>query len=234
MSGEPPDDSPDDDLPDDGPDEINTVASIFEQWGIPYDRPALRTPRAAQLAMIPGRYSLVIVPGYLGDYEFDAATRAALEAFARGGGVVIVQKPLVTTSGAELLGFLGLTRSERSVRVTDVRFTDASALTNSLDSPEERTLRITDNPATQPSEVFVFEPAAGTTALARALAVVTEPSEDRIELVVVGLLHGDPRRSRASSGSSSSRSRRRRLAAPRRDRTVLSGTLTASAISSSE
>ncbi|MFO0645364.1 MAG: MopE-related protein [Polyangiales bacterium] len=159
-----------DDLWLDGPDEIDTVASIMEQWGIPYDRPAMGASRAAQLAMIPGNYSVVLVPGYLGDYEFDATSRAALEDFARQGGVVIVQKPLVTATGDQLLGFLGLTRSGRRLDVTDVRFVASAPITRSLDSPEERSLRITDDTTRDPSEVYTFDVAAGTTVLARAYA----------------------------------------------------------------
>ncbi len=159
-----------DDLWIDGPDEIDTVASIFEQWGVPYDRPPMGASRAAQLAMIPGNYSVVIVPGYLGDYEFDATTRAALEDFARQGGVVIVQKPVVTATGADLLGFLGLTRSGRRLDVTDLRFVASAPITRSLDSPEERSLRVTDDTARDPSEVYTFDVAAGTAVLARAYA----------------------------------------------------------------
>ena len=161
----------------DGPLEVDTVASILDQWGIAYDRPTTGATFESQLPRIATGYSLVVIPGYMGAYEFDAAARAALEAFARNGGVVVVQKPVISaTHGPDLGLLLGLTTTTRHFDVTTMRFTGSAPVTSSLDSPEERWLEITENTVAQPMEVYTLSPAAGAgvTVLAHAYAAAMD------------------------------------------------------------
>ena len=165
-----------DDLWVDGPGEVDMVGSILDQWGIAYDRPAVGTPLTSQTASIGAGYALIVIPGYVvGTYGFDTATRTALEAFVRNGGVVVVQKP-VNVAGTDLGAFLGLASTARRVDVTTMRFTGDAPATASLDSPEERWLEITENPVTEPLEVYTLTPAAssGAVALAHAYAGTTD------------------------------------------------------------
>ena len=165
------------DLWTDGPLEVDTVASILDQWGIAYDRPTTGATFESQLPRIATGYSLVIIPGYMGAYEFSAAARTALEDFARGGGVVVVQKPVISvTHGPDLGLLLGLTTTTRHFDVTSMRFTGSAPATAALDSPEERWLKITEDTVDQPMEVYTLNLAAGSgvTVLAHAYAAAVD------------------------------------------------------------
>ncbi|TAK32888.1 MAG: hypothetical protein EPO40_01525 [Myxococcaceae bacterium] len=160
-----------------GGDEIRALASILDQWGIPYDLPTADTEFSAALRGLLGRYSLAIVPGYLEGEAVDTIARLYLEEFATAGGVVLLHKPLTTPSSADLLRLAGLRRTTRRTDVTSLRVGGVAVpAVRSLDTAEERDLLVTDDPSARPVETFVLEPdpEATTVVAARAFAGATE------------------------------------------------------------
>ncbi len=154
---------------DDGPEEVDTIASVLEQWGVPYDRPAPRTDWSGAFAGL-SSYALVVVPGYLLGSVIDDAQRSALEAFATGGGVVVLTKPVVD-AGTNLLAIAGITRSERRLDIDALAFDGALAVAaRAFDSPEERSVPLSNDQAKNPVEGYVMEPSsASTTVVAHAI-----------------------------------------------------------------
>ncbi|MDO9017527.1 MAG: hypothetical protein Q7V43_11495 [Myxococcales bacterium] len=160
-----------------GGDELRAIASILDQWGIPYDLPAADTDWAAPLRGLVGRYSLVIVPGYLDGEVVDTIARLYLEEFASTGGVVLLHKPVTAVAEAQVLRLAGLRTSTRRTDVTSLQVGgEAVPALRSLDAPEERTLVVTSDLAERRIEAFVLEPdpAAGTAVAARAFAGGTD------------------------------------------------------------
>lgn len=147
---------------DEAPKEIDTIGSMAEQWGIPYDRSAVGSDWTNELASL-GNYSVVFIPGYVLGSTIDDTTRAKLEAFASGGGIVVVVRPVEADVGA---GFplAGLASSTRRLDVEAISFD--GILPNAVrafDSPEERHIPLTSDPTTQPVEAYVMVPSDAST-----------------------------------------------------------------------
>ncbi len=154
--------------------DIATSTSLLEQAGIPYDRQATGTDWDASLAAL-DRYALAIVPGYLITAVVTPANEKALEDFVKAGGVLLVSKPVGESEPTPGLSLLGLRSTRRRNDVTRIRFDapERPAAFASVDSVEERTLEVSDDPKRDPVEVYVLEPdpaAAGVTAVAHAFA----------------------------------------------------------------
>lgn len=146
---------------------IDSITEGLEQWGIPYD---VAPPAPGFTGLLPelDRYAALLVPGYLLGTELGPDAIAAFESFAAAGGVVVVAKP-VDNGAPSLLRFCGVYASTQRHDVVELRIDGASApAARAFDSPEERTLPITGDPAAEPVEVFVLDPAAaaGTTVVA--------------------------------------------------------------------
>lgn len=149
---------------DDGADEVDTIASILDQWGIAADKPQAHTSWDSAFSNL-NHYALVVIPGYLLSSAIDAPKRAALEAFANGGGVVIVSKPIDDQDGVGL-ALVGATKSDRHVDVDSIVFD--GALNNAgraFDSPEERQVPLTDDSTVNPAEAYMLTPNPGDTSI---------------------------------------------------------------------
>ncbi len=160
-----------------GGDEIRALASILDQWGIPYDLPPADTDWNASIRGLLGRYSLAIVPGYLEGDALDTIGRLYLEEFAGAGGVVLLHKPVTSVAASSVLRLAGLRGSERRTDVTSLRIQGVAVpATRALDTAEERDLLVTDDPTARPVEAFVLDPDpdAGTVVAARAFAGATD------------------------------------------------------------
>jgi peptidoglycan/xylan/chitin deacetylase (PgdA/CDA1 family) len=150
--------------------DIATVVAALAQAGIPFDRQAQGSDWSSVLDSL-DRYALAVVPGYLLGGVMSRAVNVKLERFVRGGGVVVVFKPLGTAADPDAVRFSGLVRSDRSNNVREVRFDgERPAAVTYIDSPEERTLPINNAGSTEPVEVYLLEPdaRAGTEVVARA------------------------------------------------------------------
>ena len=147
---------------DEASDEVDTVGSILEQWGIPYDRSAKGSDWSAELAALP-KYAVVLIPGYVQMIAMDATRQKALEDFARAGGVVVVTRPIENEEGG---GFplAGLAHSKSRLDVDTLSF-DGTLVTatRAFDSPEERHVPVTDDVEATPTEAFIMEPSDAST-----------------------------------------------------------------------
>ncbi|HZU83569.1 MAG TPA: MopE-related protein [Polyangiaceae bacterium] len=153
----------------DGPLEIDNVASMLDQWGVAYDRPSAPGSFDAALGGL-AAYPLVVIPGYLEEDFLTPTRQAALEAYAAGGGVLVVFKPIFDPGSATQQ----LTGTSSTVRRTDV---DAvvfdgppSIATRAFDSPEELQVPLNDPTSGVVVTVHVLTPAdSSTQALAGAV-----------------------------------------------------------------
>ncbi len=160
-----------------GGDEIRALASVLDQWGVPYDLPPADSDWNIPLRSLLGRYALVIVPGYLDGAVVDTIARLYLEEFANAGGVVLLHKPVASLPTANVLRLAGLRASTRRTDVTSLHVAGSSVpAVLSFDSLEERELTVTDDPVAHPIEVFALEPDAdvSTVVAARAFAGTTD------------------------------------------------------------
>lgn len=154
----------------DGAEEVDTIASLFEGWGMTVDRPAPGSDWTSSFATL-DRYALVFIPGYLVTGALDDGKRGQLEAFANGGGVVVVTRPVEEGEGARGFPLGGLARSTRRLDVASIRFDgNLASAARAFDSPEERNVPLTDDPVKSPAEAYVFEPSGPETeAIAHAI-----------------------------------------------------------------
>jgi hypothetical protein len=99
--------------------------------------------------------------------------RAALEAFATQGGVVVVMKPIGDVDENDALALAGLADSQKQRKTTSIRVDGAAApALLAFDSTRERVLPIAELDKPEPIDVFTYtvDPKAGTTELAHAFA----------------------------------------------------------------
>jgi hypothetical protein len=175
------------------PADLDTVASIMEQWGIPYDRPQQGADWGQAFETL-DRYALVFVPNYLMGSLVDATKRSQLEAFAASGGVVVITRPVEGTPG-EGFPLAGLARSTRRMDVESIAF-DGAAVTaaRAFDSPEERRVPLADDVTKTPIEAYTMEPSdANTQVVAHAIvggapvgAIVTRRKVGRGSIYAIG------------------------------------------------
>jgi peptidoglycan/xylan/chitin deacetylase (PgdA/CDA1 family) len=151
--------------------DIATVSSVLAQAGIPYDLQPPGTDWGAAVATLDD-YTMVVVPGYLVGGVVHFAVAAALERFAKRGGVVVVFKPLGNSDEPQAWKLTGLRGSARHRDVLQIRFdaTRPAAVTR-LDSPEERTLLVNAKASPEAVEAYLLDPdpAAGTQIVARGV-----------------------------------------------------------------
>lgn len=139
------------------PGDVADVASMLEQWGLPADI-AQRGDDWASALGSPSDYALVFVPGYLLGTAVDESLRSALEAFASGGGVVVVSKP-IDNGRDTALRLAGLVGSRRQTDVEELRFTASDApATRALDSLEERVIPFRDGHLQGAIDAWLLEP----------------------------------------------------------------------------
>ncbi len=149
--------------------ELATVKTLLEQAGVPFDV----NPENSDWTSLPasfGRYSLLVIPGYLESDALRDEMLDALERFADGGGVVVVMKPMGKVR-RNALALAGLKSSRRAPLATSLRIprSIAPALA-SVDSPEERRIPLTDDAKRSPVDVWTFEVDRDTQVIAEAFA----------------------------------------------------------------
>src|SRR6185436_18760715 len=93
--------------------DIASVVTLLDQAGVAYDVQAPSTDWAEQIASF-SRYSLLIVPGYLESAVVDDKMKVALEAFASGGGVIFVMKPMASRDRSGALDLVGVKKAVRA------------------------------------------------------------------------------------------------------------------------
>lgn len=153
--------------------DVANMSAMLAQAGISYDRQRVGTDWDESLDTL-DQYSLAVIPGYLLGSVVKPKARAALEAFARNGGVVIVMKPVGTDAHPLSWKLAGLTSSKRRRDIGEIHFEGASSVAfASVDSPEERVLKINDRVTPDGVEVYdlVPDPTEKTEALAQGYAV---------------------------------------------------------------
>jgi hypothetical protein len=155
-----------------GQEDIDNTRAALDQAGIAYDvQPALVGWETLVGSF--GQYSLIILPGFLEPGTLPDTMRAALEAFATQGGVVVVMKPIGDVDENDALALAGLADSQKQRKTTSIRVDGAAApALLAFDSTRERVLPIAELDKPEPIDVFTYtvDPKAGTTELAHAFA----------------------------------------------------------------
>jgi hypothetical protein len=149
--------------------EIDEIASILDQWGIPYDRNTQPSDFDSSLPAL-AQYPLVIVPAYLEEDFLVPFRQAALESYAQQGGVLVVFKPILA-DGSVTQQLFGTSSTVRRSDVDTIVFDGPrSGATRAFDSPEEVVVPL--NAPTSGVTVFVhvLQPADGNT---QSLATAT-------------------------------------------------------------
>jgi hypothetical protein len=149
--------------------DIASVATLLDQAGVPYDVQAPNSDWVDQIGSF-ARYSLIIVPGYLEGAVVDDAMIAALEAFASGGGVVFIMKPIGSLNRVGSLQLAGVKSATRAKRTTALVIRATAPALAAIDSPEERVLPVTDDAKRGPMDVWTFEIEGNTQVIAEAYA----------------------------------------------------------------
>ena len=150
--------------------DIATVSAVLAQAGIPFDEQPPGTDWNAQLQRL-DQYALAVIPGYLIGGAMGATARGALEAFAAGGGVVMVFKPVGTALERQAWTLTGLRTSTRRRDVLNIRFDGVrTPAVTYIDSPEERDLALNEQASPDAVEGYLLDPdpAAGTEVVAHA------------------------------------------------------------------
>lgn len=152
----------------DRPGEADTIASILDQWGVPFDFPGPEPGFDATLAEL-RRYPLVIVPGYLEQDYLSPHRQAALEGYAAAGGTLVLFKPVFRDgSGAHAL--TGTRAMQRRSDVEAIVFDGPrTAATEALDSPEEVFVPLNSGSAEVITAVVLTPHPPDTVALASAM-----------------------------------------------------------------
>lgn len=106
-------------------------------------------------------YSVVYMPGYLIGTTFSATQLTQLETWVMNGGILIWVKP----GSADVLGFAGLSATAQHIDATRIKLYADNPATLYLDSMEERSILISNNPVAIPIEVFTYTVAGGSNAV---------------------------------------------------------------------
>ncbi len=145
------------------PEEVDTVSSVLDQWGMTHDRP---TPDQSfdDLLGVLSDYPLVIIVGYLVDEYLSTHRQTLLEEYASAGGTLVVVNP-VFAPGAAAHGLIGTEATERRDDVEGMRLEDDTfAVTARFDSSEERYVPLDNSFSPDASRfVNVLIPRAGET-----------------------------------------------------------------------
>lgn len=146
--------------------DVDLVTGLLAQAGVAFDAQK-PTEDWSKLIDAFGRYSLLVIPGYLEGSALSDAMRDALIDFATGGGVVVVMRPFATQGHNNPNVLAGLKSSSRVNQGATIRILqNAAPALAALDTAEERTLPLTSDPIKAPVETWVFEPENDTVELA--------------------------------------------------------------------
>ena len=140
----------------DTPDVLAGTVEMLNALGVPATVPDLTTTNvyadwAAAFDEL-NNYSLVLMPGYLigGSIAPDQMTK--LENWVLAGGILVWIKP----SDPGMLAFGGASDTAQHLDTTRIAVTANNPATLYLDSLEERSILISNNPANTPGEVFTY------------------------------------------------------------------------------
>ena len=147
---------------------------MLSDLGVPFFAPDLNVVTAAadfnSAFSELNNYSLIFMPGYLIGSTITTAQMTQLQTWVSAGGILVWSKP----SDATMLAFGGISNTVQHLDTTRIAVTANSPATLYLDSLEERSILVSNNPSSTPAEVFTYTLAGGVafgTAMAGTAAI---------------------------------------------------------------